>query len=149
MHDIGKVGIPDAILLKPAKLTDEEFIIMKTHAELGAKALQYAVDSLGFDSFLNIAKEIAEYHHERWDGSGYPMGLNGNDIPLSARLMALADVYDALISRRVYKEPFTHDHAVSLIKKESGKHFDPDIVNAFLENESEFVKIAQKYPDRE
>lgn len=149
LHDIGKVGIPDAILLKPGRHSDDEFEFMKKHASLGAVALTGAIKKLGFDSFLNIALEIAEGHHERWNGTGYPKGLKGDDIPVSARLMALADVYDALISKRVYKPAFSHDKARELIVTDRGEHFDPDIVDAFLEIEEEFKAIAAQYPDKE
>ncbi|MCP4117879.1 MAG: HD domain-containing protein [Desulfobacteraceae bacterium] len=147
LHDIGKVGIRDAILLKPDRLTHGEFEIMKKHAELGARALDVAVQRLGFDSFLNIAKEIAWFHHEKWDGSGYPKGLSGDEIPLSARLMALADVYDALLSVRVYKQAFSHEKAVDMIRAQRGKHFDPDIVDAFVAIREKFVATAEKFKD--
>lgn len=146
LHDIGKIGIPDNILLKKGRLTAEEFEVMKTHTTIGFDAINKAEKMNGKDmNFLKIAKEIAHSHHERWDGDGYPQGLAGEDIPLSARLMAIADVYDALISKRVYKSAFTHHDAVSLIVKEKGKHFDPDIVDVFLEAESEFDSIGQHY----
>ena len=133
--------------MKPGKLTNEEFEIMKQHAEFGAKALEQAAKSLGFNSILNIGMEIARSHHEKWNGKGYPQGLRGNDIPISARLMAVGDVYDALISRRVYKEPFSHEKAVSIITKDRGEHFDPDIVDAFTATEDKFREIAIQYPD--
>jgi len=145
LHDIGKVGIPDAILLKPGKLTDEEFVIMKTHASLGAEALNVAKRELGEDSFLRYAHEIALTHHEKYDGSGYPAGLVGDDIPLSGRLMAVADVYDALISKRVYKDAFSHEKAVQIIREGRGTHFDPDIVDAMDDTEDEFKAIALQY----
>ena len=148
LHDIGKVGIPDAILLKPGKLTDDEFEIMKTHASIGAEALATAEGQLGSNSFLRFAREISETHHEKWDGSGYPNGLKGEDIPLSGRLMALADVYDALISKRVYKPAFSHEKAKSILIDGKGTHFDPDIVDAFIECEQAFVDIATKYSDK-
>lgn len=139
LHDIGKVGIPDNILLKPGKLTPEEFEIMKTHTTLGRDAIKHAEKQLGVQvEFLRIAKEIAYYHQEKFDGSGYPTGASGNDIPISARLMAVADVYDALISRRVYKELMSHKTAVKIILEGKGKHFDPDIVDAFLTLQYEF-----------
>jgi putative two-component system response regulator len=150
LHDIGKVGIPDRILLKPGKLTGEEFEIMKTHTTLGRDAIAHAERDLGMDvAFLIIAKEIAYSHQEKWDGSGYPQGLAGDQIPISARLMAVADVYDALISRRVYKQPMPHAEAVKIIQKASGTHFDPDIVNAFLEIADNFDAIATSYSDSE
>ncbi|MES0327922.1 MAG: HD domain-containing phosphohydrolase [Gammaproteobacteria bacterium] len=147
LHDIGKVGIPDAILLKPGKLDDEEFEIMKTHASLGGEALQLAEKELGECSFLRFAKEIAFTHHEKWNGSGYPNGLKGEDIPLSGRLMAVADVYDALISKRVYKPAFTHEKAMGMIKEGSGQHFDPDIVDTLFLIEDEVKVIAARYAD--
>lgn len=142
LHDVGKVGVPDDILLKPGKLTDEEFKEMQKHCAYGKRALKTAERSLGKDSFLRFAKEIALTHHEKWDGSGYPQGLKGEDIPLSGRLMALADVYDALISKRVYKKPFPHPKAVSIIEEGRGSHFDPDVVDAFLELSEEFRQTA-------
>jgi len=148
LHDIGKIGIPDSILLKPAKLTVDEFEVMKTHTTLGRNAIQEAERRLGMRvAFLSMAKEIAYSHQEKWDGSGYPEGLAGEDIPVSARLMALADVYDALISKRVYKPAFTHEQACGIIVKGRGSHFDPDMVDAFVEISNDFRDIALKYPD--
>jgi putative two-component system response regulator len=148
LHDIGKVGIPDRILLKPGKLTPDEFTIMKTHAVLGSEAIVQAEQQLGTPvEFLRYAKEIAHYHHEKWDGSGYPDGLKGDAIPIAARLMAVADVYDALISRRVYKPAFPQEKAVALITEGRGKHFDPDIVDAFIAILPEFQDIARRYAD--
>jgi putative two-component system response regulator len=148
LHDIGKVGIPDRILLKPGRLTPEEFEIMKTHTTLGFDAIEQAEQALGINvSFLTCAKEIALSHQEKWDGSGYPQGLAGDTIPISARLMALADVYDALISRRVYKEPMSHDEAVEIIVAGRAQHFDPDIVDAFIEIQDSFREIAERYAD--
>lgn len=148
LHDIGKVGIPDRILLKPGRFEPEEFEIMKTHTTLGRDAILQAEKDLGMEMpFLKYAKEIAYGHQEKWDGPGYPEGLSGDDIPISARLMAVADVYDALISRRVYKQPMTHEKAVSIITEGRGTHFDPDMVDAFLELEQEFKKIAAAYAD--
>lgn len=149
LHDIGKVGIPDSILLKPGKHTDEEFEMMKQHAQIGADALSNAEGQLGESSFLRIAKEIALTHHEKWDGSGYPNQLSGKNIPLSGRLMALADVYDALISKRVYKPAFSHDKAKQIIEEGAGQHFDPEVVDAFLAIEERFVNIARNYKDKE
>ncbi|TCK05636.1 response regulator [Marinobacterium mangrovicola] len=151
LHDIGKVGIPDAILLKPGKLDDAEFTIMKTHAELGGAAIDEAEKSLcnPDNSFLRYARQIAYCHHEKWDGSGYPQGLKGEDIPLAGRLMALADVYDALISRRAYKEPFTHERARELLLEGKGKHFDPAVVEAFLKVENSFIDIAKRFSDED
>lgn len=149
LHDVGKVGIPDRVLLKPGKLTDEEFETMKQHPQIGADALSIAEQQLGSTSFLNVAKEISLTHHEKWDGSGYPNQLSGTDIPISGRLMALADVYDALISKRVYKPAFTHQEAKKIILQGSGKHFDPDIVEAFIAIEDDFVEIASRLKDKE
>ncbi|MCP4596999.1 HD domain-containing phosphohydrolase [Neptuniibacter sp.] len=149
LHDVGKVGIPDSILLKPGKLTDEEFAIMKQHPQIGADALQVAEDQLGSNSFLQIAREISLTHHEKWDGKGYPNGLKGDEIPLSGRLMAVADVYDALISKRVYKPAFSHDKAKSIILEGEGNHFDPDVIAAFLAVEDQFVAIAAEFDDKE
>lgn len=148
LHDIGKVGIPDHILLKAGKLTADEFEIMKSHALLGAEALRAAEKELGSNSFLHFAREISLSHHEKWDGSGYPYGLTHDAIPLSGRLMALADVYDALISKRVYKEAFSHEKARDMIIKGSDKHFDPDVVAAFVACEDKFVAIAEEFSDQ-
>lgn len=150
LHDMGKVGVPDAILLKPAKLSGEEFDIMKTHCELGLRALIKAENVFDLEdrpSFLSHAKDIIYSHHEKWDGSGYPKGLAGEDIPVAGRLMAVADVYDALISKRVYKPPFTHEKAVSIIQEGRGQHFDPDITDAFVEIHHEFANIARKFEE--
>ena len=148
LHDIGKVGIPDRILLKPGRLTPDEFEIIKTHTTLGLEAIQNAESQLGTDvKFLTLAKEIAYGHHEKWDGGGYPQGLSGDDIPVSGRIMAIADVYDALISRRVYKDAMPHEKAKAIIVEGKGNHFDPDIVDAFLELQQEFQGIAIRYAD--
>jgi putative two-component system response regulator len=148
LHDIGKVGIPDRILLKPGKLTPEEMEIMKTHTTLGRDAIAAAEAELGVAvSFLGFAKEIAYSHQEKWDGSGYPEGLAGDAIPISARLMAVADVYDALISRRVYKPAMSHEKAVTIIAQGRGSHFDPDITDAFLSLAEEFHAVATRFID--
>ena len=148
LHDIGKVGIPDAILLKPGRFEPSEFDIMKSHPELGQNAILQAESELGIDvPFLQYAKEIAYGHHEKWDGSGYPQGLSGEDIPISARLMAVADVYDALISRRVYKEGMPHAQAVDIILDGKGTHFDPHIIDAFLALHETFRDIALTFSD--
>lgn len=148
LHDIGKVGIPDAILLKPGSLTVEEWKIMKTHAEIGAVAIERAeVDAEQSVEFLALAKEIAHWHHEKWDGSGYPDGLKGDAIPVSARLMAVADVFDALISARVYKPALPFEEAREIIASGRGRHFDPDMVDAFLADFEAFVAIAERYRD--
>ncbi len=150
LHDIGKVGIPDAILLKPDRLTKEEFEVMKSHTTLGRDAIIHAEKNLGIEvPFLQYAKEIAYSHQEKWDGSGYPQGLSGDDIPISARLMAVADVYDALISRRVYKMPMPHEDAVKIMLEGKGQHFDPDVIDAFIECQAEFKAIGEKYSDSE
>jgi putative two-component system response regulator len=148
LHDIGKVGVPDRILLKPGRFEPEEFEIMKTHCALGRDAILQAEHELGIEvPFLKLAKEIAYWHQEKWDGSGYPDGLSGDDIPISARLMAVADVYDALISRRVYKTGMPHEKAVQIISQSAGSHFDPDIVDAFMELKDEFKAIADRFAD--
>lgn len=149
LHDIGKVGIPDAILLKPGRLLPAEWDIMKTHARLGAMAIESAEQDIDMPvDFLNLAKEIANWHHEKWDGSGYPDGLIGEAIPVSARIMALADVFDALISRRVYKEPFSYDEVYDIIKDGRAQHFDPDMVDVFLKHYRVFCDIADQHRDK-
>ena len=142
MHDIGKIGIPDSILLKPSKLTDEEYKIIQTHTTIGAKILKG-----GNSALIRTAEKIAASHHEKWNGTGYPMGIKGENIPIEGRIVGLADVYDALRSKRVYKPSFSHLLSRDYIEKESGKHFDPKLVNIFLENDSEFNKISIKYDD--
>jgi putative two-component system response regulator len=151
LHDIGKVGIPDHILLKPGKLTDEEWRIMKTHTLLGAQAIERAVRIVAGQScsFLDFAKQIAHYHHEKWDGGGYPDGKKGEDIPIPARLMALADVFDALITKRVYKLPMPIEQARDIIADGRGRHFDPDVVDAFMVCFAEFVAISQQFREGE
>lgn len=143
LHDIGKVGVPDAILLKPGKLSPDEFEIIKTHTTLGGDALRAVEEKLEGQSFLTLGKEIAYAHHEKWDGSGYPRGLKGEKIPLSARIVALADVYDALTSQRVYKEAFSHEKAKEIILKDRGTHFAHDVVEAFLAHEDDFRRIRE------
>ena len=148
LHDIGKVGIPDHILLKPGRLDAAEFEIMKTHTTLGYQSILSASERLSAgSSFLSCAMEIALSHQEKWDGSGYPQGLSGDAIPISARLMAVADVYDALISERYYKKAFSHESAVGIILEGRGSHFDPDVVDAFQRIERKFVEIATKFSD--
>jgi len=134
LHDIGKIAIQDAILLKPGRLTDEEFEIMKQHAEKGAEIIEKTMTGLESEEYVFISAEIAKYHHEKWNGTGYPCGLKGEEIPLSARIVALADSYDAMTSKRCYKDAFPNEKAISIIKEESGQHFDPDVVAAFLSN---------------
>lgn len=147
LHDIGKVGISDSILCKPAKLTDQEFEKMKEHTLFGRDTLLIAEEKLGGNSFLGFAREIAESHHERWDGKGYPHGIAGETIPICGRLMAVADVYDALISKRVYKPPFPHTKAVEIILQGKGTQFDPDVIDAFQACSEEFLQVALKYAD--
>jgi len=149
LHDIGKVGIPDSVLLKPGRLSDREFEIMKTHTTIGAETLDAAARQYPGVRYLRLATEIASAHHERFDGSGYPAALSGGDIPLSGRIVALADVYDALTSKRVYKQAFAHEVARSMILEESGKHFDPDCINAFIENEDKFLAVRETFAERE
>ncbi len=150
LHDMGKVGIPDHILLKPGELTPEEFEIMKTHTTIGRDAILSAENLLGTPvPFLRVGMEIAYGHHEKWNGAGYPEGLSGDDISIPGRLMAVADVYDALISRRIYKPPYPHEESVDIIREASGTHFDPDMVEAFLALSNQFNKVAQKYADSE
>jgi len=147
LHDIGKVSITDDILLKPAKLTSEEFDIMKTHASRGCDSLSEAEQMLGENNFLILAAELAGSHHEKWDGSGYPLGLAGEDIPLSGRIMAVADVYDALVSKRVYKEGMPHNKACEIILDGSGKHFDPFLITLFVKTQHQFFEIHQALKD--
>jgi len=144
LHDIGKVGVPDAILLKPGKLTPEEFEEVKGHVLLGGDTLNTIDSQVGGRSFLTIGKEIAYHHHEKWDGTGYPDGLKGEDIPLSARIVALADVYDVVTTKRSYKEAYSHEEAKKIVIYERGRHFDPDIVDAFLILEHDFNMIRDK-----
>lgn len=148
LHDIGKVAIPDHILLKPGKLEQDEFEIMKTHAEHGSRAIEMAENAMGSDnSFLSTARDIAHFHHEKWDGSGYPHGLSGKKIPLSARIMAIADVYDALTCKRVYKEGMPHEKAAEIMRAGRGSHFDPDILDTFLDIQHRFADIAKEFAD--
>ena len=150
LHDIGKVGVPDRILLKPGRLTPEEFEEMKRHTIYGRDAIIAAEKSLDVpESFLFAARDIAYSHHEKWDGSGYPQGLVGEAIPLSARLMAIADVYDALITKRIYKEAIPHDEAVSIIEAGKGTHFDPEVIEAFIEVKDRFAAIAIQFSEEE
>ena len=147
LHDIGKVGIPDAVLLKPGKLTPEEFNVMKRHTVLGGETLEAVAKSRPEAQFLAMAQEIAVSHHEHFDGKGYPYGLQGEAIPLCGRIVALADVYDALTSKRVYKPAFSHEMARAVILEARGKQFDPDIVDAFLRREQEFISVGQRFHD--
>ncbi len=145
LHDVGKIVVSDTILNKPAKLTDEEFEIMKTHTTAGEKILESAMKLARDSSYLQEAKNLATYHHEKWDGSGYPYGIKGEEIPLSARIMAIADVFDALVSKRSYKEPFTIDQAMNIIQEGAGKHFDPELVKIFVDAKEEAGKIAAEH----
>jgi putative two-component system response regulator len=148
LYDMGTIGIPDRILLKPSRLTAAEFAIMKTHTTLARDAIVHAERTLGYSpEALQTLKDLAYSHQEKWDGSGYPQGLAGDQIPVSARLMAIADVYDALISNKVYKDGVPHDQAVAIIFQNRGAHFDPDMVDAFIEIQDEFLAIAQRYAD--
>jgi putative two-component system response regulator len=150
LHDIGKVGVPDAILLKRGKLTSEEFEVMKQHTVYGRDAILAVEDNLGGSTeFLRLAHEIAYSHQEKWDGSGYPEGLSGEDIPIPGRIMAVADVYDSLISARPYKRAYSHAETVEIMKEGRGKHFDPDILDAFLRIEGEFQGIAERFRDED
>jgi PAS domain S-box-containing protein len=143
LHDIGKVGTPDALLLKPGGLTDEEFTIIKRHTIMGGNALKAIESQIEGKSFLAMGKEIAYNHHEKWDGSGYPRGLKGEAIPLSARIIAVADVYDALTTKRFYKKAYSHEKAKAMIIRLKGKHFDPEIVEAFIAIEAEFNRVRK------
>lgn len=145
LHDIGKVGVPDCVLRKPGRLSDAEFAIMKTHATIGAETLNAALAKYPEARFLRVARDITATHHERWDGQGYPAGLKGEEIPLCGRIVALADVYDALTSKRCYKQAFDHAVARSIIVGDAGTHFDPAIVRAFLEVEDEFLQIRERF----
>ena len=147
LHDIGKVGIPDHILLKPGKLTAEEFEIMKQHSQIGFETLDAALQTRPEAQFLRMARDIARSHHEKFDGTGYPLGLKGQDIPLCGRIVALADVYDALTTKRIYKSAFSHEESRALIFEGAGKHFDPAIVDAFRDTESKFVSIRKRFAD--
>ncbi len=149
LHDIGKVGIPDRILLKPGKLTDEEYAIMKTHPTIGAETLREVNQQYPGNDFVRIGIEIVESHHERWNGKGYPHGISGEDIPLVGRILALADYYDAQTSKRIYKEAFPHARSRETIINSSGKHFDPDVVDAFISAEDEFIAISKRHIDTE
>ena len=147
LHDVGKIAITDMILNKPDKLTEEEFNIMKSHAMVGVEAMERIISNTAKHSFLEYALRIAGTHHERWDGKGYPIGLKGNNIPLEGRLMAIADVYDALISERSYKKAFTHEEACKIIEESSGTQFDPALVDVFCNVKKEFEQIAKKNAD--
>ncbi|MEO1998157.1 MAG: HD domain-containing phosphohydrolase [Planctomycetaceae bacterium] len=147
LHDIGKVGVEDAILLKPDALTTQERASMQQHARLGGNCIRKIEQRLGNSNFLEMARKIAFSHHEHWDGKGYPRGLSGSDIPLSARIVAIADVYDALTSRRVYKDPMSHSDCIEVIRNESGQQFDPEVVAVFLSIDADFRKISAEFSD--
>ena len=151
LHDIGKVGVHDAILNKPGKLTEDEFEEMKRHTLYGSEAIKRTEVILGSSTFLQYAREMAEFHHERWDGTGYPHGLKGEQIPLCARMMMLADIYDALINKRPYKEPYSHEEAFRIMTEGDGRtmpeHFDPDVLKAFHKFHMEFERIARKFAE--
>lgn len=142
MHDIGKIGIPDSIMLKPGKLTEEEFAVMKTHPEIGAEILGDADSDL-----LHLAKVVSMTHHEKWDGTGYPKGLKGEDIPLEGRIVALADVFDALTSKRPYKEAWTVEKSMAFIEEQSGRHFDPKLATLFKQELSKILEIKERWQD--
>jgi response regulator RpfG family c-di-GMP phosphodiesterase len=146
LHDIGKIQVSDAILNKPGRLTDEEFEIMKTHTTAGAEVIAHAMNTVSEENsgYLREAMNLAHYHHEKWNGQGYPCGLKGEEIPLSARIMAVADVFDALVAVRVYKPAMPFEKAVSIIKEGSGEHFDPDVVEAFLNAEEKIRAVTDK-----
>ena len=148
MHDVGKIVVSDQILKQPRRLTKEEFEIMKRHAKDGGTVVKRILDGITDEEYIRFAADIATYHHERWDGTGYPLGLKGEEIPLSARIMAIADVYDALISKRCYKDAVSPEEAFEIIKSESGTHFDPQLVDVFLEHKEKFVKKTET-PDPE
>jgi putative two-component system response regulator len=147
LHDIGKVGIPDQILLKPGRLDDTEFEVMKRHTEIGFDTLNEALQKYPKADYLRMSADIARSHHEKFDGSGYPDSLRGEEIPLSARIVALADVYDALVSKRKYKQAYTHDVAKTIIENERGRHFDPRVVDAFLTCDRDFTEILQRFSE--
>jgi HD-GYP domain-containing protein (c-di-GMP phosphodiesterase class II) len=148
LHDIGKVGVEDSILLKPGRLTHDEHFRIQSHVQLGAECIRQIQRRLAGSEFLDMAREIALYHHERWDGRGYPVGLSGAEIPLAARVVAVADVYDALRTRRVYKEALPHDECVRIIREDAGTHFDPDLVDVFLSIQQQFREISERFQDQ-
>ncbi len=149
LHDIGKVGVDDAVLLKPGKLTEEEWVLMRRHPVLGADTLREVDHQHPGNGFIRIGIDIAESHHEKWDGSGYPYGKRKKEIPLVGRILALGDVYDALTSQRCYKKAFSHEKSRSIIEEGEGRHFDPDVVQAFREVETEFLRVRQAFQDAE
>ena len=148
LHDIGKIGIPDHVLLKPGRLDDKEFEIMKLHSQIGFETLTEALERYPKADYLEMSADIALSHHEKYDGTGYPNGLKGSEIPMAARIVALSDVYDALVTKRVYKKAYQHDMARALILQSGGTHFDPIVINAFLDCEEIFIDIFERYNDR-
>ena len=145
LHDVGKIKVPDAILNKPGKLTDEEFVEMKKHTTAGKEIIERAMALSADNGYLEEALNLATHHHEKWNGTGYPSGLKGEEIPLSARIMAVSDVFDALVSTRSYKKPFTFEKAMSIIEEGIGTHFDPLIAKAFVENADRVREIAEEH----
>jgi HD-GYP domain-containing protein (c-di-GMP phosphodiesterase class II) len=143
MHDVGKIIVPDNILKKPGKLTEEEFEVMKTHASVGGRVVNDVLAGVTDTEYMKFASDMAKYHHEWWDGTGYPDGLKGEEIPLSARMMAIADVLDALISERCYKAPIPFDDAILVMKGESGTHFDPKLIGILLEYRENFRAVHE------
>ena len=148
LHDVGKIQVPDAILNKPGRLDENEYAIMRTHTQAGHDIISQAINLVPNSGYLDEARNLAAYHHEKWDGSGYPYGLSGEDIPLSARVMAVADVFDALVSKRSYNEPFTFEEAKKIITDGAGRHFDPLIVDAFVSAEAELKEVEQEFKER-
>ena len=144
LHDIGKIAVSDLILLKPGKLDDDEYEKMKLHTTKGGDMINRILSNLGDEEFLQVAYDIAMFHHEKWDGSGYPKGLKGEEIPLAARIMAVADVFDALVAERCYKKPMPVDKAIEILNKDAGTHFDPEIIRIFNEVSDKFRKVAEK-----
>ena len=149
LHDLGKIGVPDSILNKPGKLTDEEFDIIKSHTKIGGRIISSLISAVPDSEYLYDAMDLALYHHEKWNGRGYPMGLSGENIPLSARIMAVADVFDALVSNRSYKKGFPYEKAIAIIREERGSHFDPVIVDAFFAVKDEILKVADEFSEKE
>jgi putative two-component system response regulator len=147
LHDIGKIGTPDYVLLKPGRLDDREFEIMKNHCRVGYETLNEALKRYPKADYLKMSADIALSHHEKYDGTGYPDGIRGREIPISARIVALADVYDALVSKIVYKEAYVHDVAKALILQQNSTHFDPMVINAFLASEKSFIHIFNRYKE--
>ncbi len=147
LHDVGKVGIPDGILFKPGRLSSEEYMVMKTHATIGQDTIRKAQTYIGDESFLNMGVDIAGYHHERWDGKGYPTGMAGEKIPLASRIVSIADVYDALTSPRVYKAAWSHEETIEYMRKGKGTQFDPTMIDALEKVEQEFKKIRENWKD--